>query len=65
MKIIERKHFKKEQEINLLTYDAKEQIRYLNGEYPEEWTPERISKSFPISVEGVRKVTETHCLISS
>ena len=25
-------------------------------EYPDEWTPERIAESFPISVEGARKV---------
>lgn len=55
-KIIERKHFKQPQEVNLLTWDAKEQIRYLHLEFPDEWTVERLSESFPISKEGVIKL---------
>ena len=52
-KIIERKYFKQEQELNLLTWDAKEQIRYLHAEFPEEWTLERLVESFPISRDGL------------
>ena len=52
-KIIERKFFKPPQEVNLLTWSAKEQIRYLNQTFPDEWTPDRLSQSFPISREGV------------
>ena len=40
--------------MNLLTWDAKEQIRYLHQELPEEWTFEKLSQSFPISAHGVK-----------
>jgi len=40
----------------VLTWSAKEQIRYLNAEYPDEWTPERLADSFPVSVDGVRRI---------
>lgn len=53
MKIIERKYFKQPQEPNLLTWEAKEQMRYLNSEFPEEWTVDRLAESFPVSREGV------------
>ncbi|XP_063434049.1 uncharacterized protein LOC134715652 [Mytilus trossulus] len=52
-KIIERKYFKKTPEKNVLTWQAKEQMRYLNQEYPEEWTVEKLIESFPVSREGV------------
>jgi len=56
-KIIEKKYFKTPQETNFLSWDAKEQIRYLHAEFPDEWTAERIATSFPISEEGVKKVS--------
>lgn len=40
----------------LLTWDAKEQIKYLNLNEPEVWTPERIADSFPITVESCKKL---------
>ncbi|XP_076105097.1 uncharacterized protein LOC143073434 isoform X2 [Mytilus galloprovincialis] len=52
-KIIERKYFKKTPEKNVLTWQAKEQMRYLNQEYPEEWTVDKLIESFPVSREGV------------
>lgn len=52
-KIIEKKYFKKNPEKNVLTWQAKEQIRYLNQEYPEEWTIDKLIESFPVSREGV------------
>ncbi|XP_052102327.1 uncharacterized protein LOC127735924 [Mytilus californianus] len=52
-KIIERKYFKKNPEKNVLTWQAKEQMRYLNQEYPEEWTVDKLIESFPVSREGV------------
>ena len=55
-KIVERKYFKKPQEVNLLTWKAKEQIRFLHNEFPEEWTPEQLAESFPISLEGVHQL---------
>lgn len=58
-KVIERKYFKKSQEINLLTWDAKEQIRFLSNEYPDEWTVDRLSESFPVSRDGVVKLLKS------
>ncbi|GBN64149.1 hypothetical protein AVEN_209563-1 [Araneus ventricosus] len=52
--IIKRKYFKYELESNLLTYAAKQQIRYLNKLNPAEWTPETLSKCFPVTVTGVK-----------
>lgn len=58
-KIIERKYFKPEAETNLLTWAAKEQICFLSQEYPDEWNPDRISESFPISREGVIRLLKS------
>ena len=55
-KIVERKYFKQPQEVNLLTWKAKEQIRYLHSEFPDEWTPEVLAESFPVSLEGVHRL---------
>ncbi len=41
---------------NLLTWDAKEQIKHLNLEDPEQWTPEKIADSYPIELENVKKL---------
>uniref|UniRef100_A0A915HYA5 Neugrin n=1 Tax=Romanomermis culicivorax TaxID=13658 RepID=A0A915HYA5_ROMCU len=38
----------------LLTWAAMDQIRELHDQDPQHWTPERISESFPISVQGAR-----------
>lgn len=54
LKIIEKKYFKKPKEPNLLTWTAKEQLKYLNSMDPGLWTPEKLAESFPISVEGVK-----------
>lgn len=58
-KIIQRKYFKTEPEISVLTWQAKEQIRYLNQEYPEEWTVEKLVDSFPVSYKGVLAVLKS------
>lgn len=58
-KIIERKYYKKPQETGLLTWDAKEQIRFLHNEYPNEWTIDRLAESFPTSREGVIKILKS------
>ncbi|XP_076443344.1 uncharacterized protein LOC143281929 [Babylonia areolata] len=55
-KMLERKVFKQPQEINLLTWNAKQQIRYLNEEFPDEWTAEQLAESFPVSLEGVKQL---------
>ncbi|XP_067666676.1 uncharacterized protein [Haliotis asinina] len=52
-KILQRKYFKKVPELNLLSWNAKEQIRYLHAEYPYDWTVTRLAKSFPVSEEGI------------
>lgn len=41
-------------ESNLLHWEARQQIRYMNEQDPLEWTPERIAQEFPISVNGAR-----------
>ena len=59
-KIIERKHFKAPQEVNLLTWDAKEQMRYLHQEFPDVWTVDKLAQSFPVSREGVIKILQSN-----
>lgn len=51
--IIKEKYFK-ENMPNLLTWSEKEQIRHLAEEHPEEWTPERLAESFPVTVPVVK-----------
>ena len=46
-------------EISVLTWQAKEQIRFLNQEYPEEWTVEKLTESFPVSRSGVLDVLKS------
>ena len=41
---------------NLLTWDAKEQIKHLSINEPDVWTPERIADSFPITLESCKKL---------
>ncbi|KAL5004172.1 hypothetical protein ScPMuIL_017628 [Solemya velum] len=59
MKIIKRKFFMQPQEVNLLTWAAKEQIRFLNLQNPDEWTIDRLTQSFPVSRDGVIKVLQS------
>lgn len=47
--IVKDKYFK-ENMPNLLTWSEKEQIRHLNYEHPDEWIPERLAESFPVTV---------------
>lgn len=54
-KIVKEKYFK-ENLPNLLTWSEKEQIRHLATTDPEEWTPERISESFPVTVPIVKRL---------
>ena len=54
LKKVEKKYFPEEQELNLLTWSAKEQIRYLHHTDPQQWTPEHIAECFPISPEGAK-----------
>lgn len=62
-RIIKEKYFK-ENMPNLLTWSEKEQIRHLATTEPDEWTPERLAESFPITVPvvKVRVVNEDYIL---
>ncbi|XP_072937849.1 uncharacterized protein [Epargyreus clarus] len=53
--IIKEKYFK-EYTPNLLTWSEKEQIRHLASTHPDEWTPEKIAESFPVTVAVVKKL---------
>ncbi|RMZ94524.1 neugrin -like protein, partial [Brachionus plicatilis] len=48
-----------EKYVNLLTWDAKEQIKHLHLSDPETWTPERISESFPITLISCKKLLKS------
>ncbi|XP_014677664.1 PREDICTED: uncharacterized protein LOC106817510 isoform X2 [Priapulus caudatus] len=58
-KTVERKYFKPEQETNLMTWAAKDQLRYLHKEYPKEWPVERLAEAFPISIDGVKRLLKS------
>jgi len=58
--ILRKKMIKHEQEPNLLSWDAKEQIRFLNNEDPESWNPHRLSECFPISEDGVIRLLKSN-----
>ncbi|XP_042876314.1 uncharacterized protein LOC122255981 [Penaeus japonicus] len=57
-KTVEHKYFKSKdsEELNLLTWAMKEQLRYLHSTDPDTWTPEALSTAFPISPNGVTKL---------
>ncbi|CAF0752606.1 unnamed protein product [Brachionus calyciflorus] len=48
-----------EKNFNLLTWDAKEQIKHLHINDPQTWTPERISESFPITLQSCKKLLKS------
>lgn len=62
--LIKRKYFKYEQETNLLTYSAKEQIRYLHEMDSSTWNPKKISESFPISENGAKKLLKNNSVLT-
>lgn len=53
--IVKEKYFKQNMP-NLLTWSEKEQIRHLASTEPDEWTPEKIAESFPVTVPVVKKL---------
>lgn len=53
--IVKDKYFK-ENMPNLLTWSEKEQIRHLAATAPDEWTPEKIAESFPVTVITVKVI---------
>ena len=56
---IERNHFRDQGEANLLTWAAKEQIKFLNAKSPETWTPSVIAQHFPVSEKGALKILKS------
>ncbi|XP_046966816.1 uncharacterized protein LOC124534833 [Vanessa cardui] len=53
--IVKEKYFK-ENLPNLLTWSEKEQIRHLATSQPQEWTPQKIAESFPVTEQVVKKL---------
>ncbi|XP_023949608.2 uncharacterized protein LOC112054159 [Bicyclus anynana] len=53
--IVKDKYFK-ENMPNLLTWSEKEQIRHLAATQPDEWTPQRIAESFPVTEHVAKKL---------
>ncbi|XP_053981522.1 uncharacterized protein LOC128877905 [Hylaeus volcanicus] len=53
--IVKKKYFKNIQP-NFLTFVERDQIQKLHKSDPEEWTPEKLSKSFPALPESIRKI---------
>lgn len=51
--IVKQKYFK-EKFPNFLTWNDKEQIKFLHNKDPEEWTVEKLSESFPALPETVQ-----------
>nr|ACO52018.1 Neugrin [Aquarana catesbeiana] len=41
------------------TWNAMEQIRYLNQEFPEEWTLQRLAAGFNVSTDVIRRVLKS------
>ena len=59
-KIVQKKirQLESPKEPNLLTWSAKMQIKYLHEKDPDEWTPEVLAESFPVSkyaITGILK----------
>lgn len=50
--IVKQKYFK-EKYPNFLTWQDKEQIRYLYNTQPEEWSIQKLSEGFPASTEVI------------
>lgn len=56
LKMIERKYFRIKKQPSFLTWAEKEQIRHLHQQDPEEWNIERLSESFPATVDTILKI---------
>lgn len=65
LKILKRKYFKDPQETNLLTWETKQQICFLNREFPEDWTVDRLVQSFPVSRNGIIKLLKSSYVIKT
>ncbi|XP_069138187.1 neugrin-like [Argopecten irradians] len=58
-KILQKKNFPMPKEAFVLTWEALEQMRFLNREFPEEWTIERLTESFPVSRHAAIKILKS------
>ncbi|XP_017879956.1 uncharacterized protein LOC108624878 [Ceratina calcarata] len=58
-RIVKSKVFKDSQP-RFLTYVEKEHIKKLHQSNPDEWTPERLSESFPALPETIRKILKVN-----
>ncbi|XP_053670369.1 uncharacterized protein LOC128720701 [Anopheles nili] len=56
--IVGNKYFKTKQ-LNFLTWSEKEQIRYLHGYDPEEWSIDKLTESFPADRYTIAKIVKT------
>lgn len=50
---------------SFLTYTEKDQIKKLHDSDPEEWTPEKLSESFPALPETIRSVLRSRWIPKS
>ena len=57
-RITRSKYFKDEQP-RFITYVEKDQIQNLHESNPKEWTPEKLSESFPALPETIRKILKS------
>ena len=57
---IKQKHFRQAPPPNLLTWAAKEQIRYLHQSNPEDWTVETLTEYFPVNEKAVKKILKSN-----
>ncbi|XP_076632671.1 uncharacterized protein LOC143347420 [Colletes latitarsis] len=58
IRMVKRKYFK-EIEPSFLTLVDRDQIQKLHASNPDEWTPEKLSESFPALPETIRKILKT------
>ncbi|XP_012135562.1 uncharacterized protein LOC100878278 [Megachile rotundata] len=58
-RITKSKYFK-ELEPSFLTFVEKNEIKKLHDSDPEEWTPEKLSQSFPALPHAIKKVLKSH-----
>lgn len=54
--ITKKKYFRTEKQPNFLTWAEKENIRFLHKQDPNDWSPQRLSESFPATEEVICKI---------
>ncbi|CAK9815102.1 hypothetical protein ANTPLA_LOCUS8523 [Anthophora plagiata] len=59
-RLIVKSRFFNEVEPSFLTHVEKDQIRKLHQSNPDEWTPQKLSESFPALPETIKKVLKTN-----